>query len=163
MEDLKTVDPTFYNSLLWLRRNKVTADLDMTFSVTREVAGEVQEVELLPGGSELLVTDANKEQFIGLMLKWRLEKNVEEQLKPFLNGLYSVVGRSVLRLLDAADLELVLSGSMDIDLEDWRRNTEYKGFSDAHLVVCWFWQCVYEMNNEERLQLLQVSTDEGRG
>lgn len=35
------MDPELYNSTLWLRQNKVTEELDLNFSVTEEVAGEV--------------------------------------------------------------------------------------------------------------------------
>jgi hypothetical protein len=62
-----------------------------------------------------------------------------------------------LRIFDAEQLELVLSGTVEIDIEDWRENTEYKGgFYDGHVVVTWFWNTVYSMNNADRLKLLQV-------
>lgn len=36
------MDSQFYNSLLWVRENKITPDLDLTFSATEEVGGEVK-------------------------------------------------------------------------------------------------------------------------
>ncbi|CAD5221913.1 unnamed protein product [Bursaphelenchus xylophilus] len=159
LEDLKDTDREFYQSLNWIKKNKTDPELDMTFTATKEVAGRIGEVELITGGKDLLVTDANKDQFISLMLKWKLEKNVEEQLKSFLNGLFSVVDREFLRIFDPNELSYILSGSVEIDLNDWRKNTEYKGgFSDSHPVIRWFWQFVYEMTNSERLKLLQFVT-----
>uniref|UniRef100_A0A914CD15 HECT-type E3 ubiquitin transferase n=3 Tax=Acrobeloides nanus TaxID=290746 RepID=A0A914CD15_9BILA len=159
INDLQCMDSQFHNSLLWIRENKITPDLDLTFSTTEEIAGEIIEKELLPGGKDVLVTDSNKEEFINLMLRWRVERNVEEQGKALLRGIYSIVDRDYLRIFDAEQLELVLSGTVEIDIEDWRENTEYKGgFYDGHVVVTWFWNTVYSMNNADRLKLLQFVT-----
>ncbi len=60
---------------------------------------------------------------------------------------------------DARELELVIAGTAEIDVSDWRRNTEYRsGYYDAHPVVAWFWQCIERLDNERRLRLLQFVT-----
>lgn len=41
LEDLQSMDMTYYNSLLWIRNNKITPDLELTFNTTEEIAGEV--------------------------------------------------------------------------------------------------------------------------
>lgn len=41
MTDLESLDNQFHSSLVWLQENKVTSDLELTFSVNEEVAGEV--------------------------------------------------------------------------------------------------------------------------
>lgn len=104
-----------------------------------------------------MVAESNKEDYIQLMLKWRMARNVEPQSQALLRGLYSIIDREYLRIFDGEQLELVLSGTMDIDIEDWRENTEYKGgYHETHVVVNWFWQTVYAMCNADRLKLLQV-------
>ena len=35
------MDMQYYNSLLWIRNNKVTPDLELTFNTSEQVAGEV--------------------------------------------------------------------------------------------------------------------------
>ncbi|CAD5215942.1 unnamed protein product [Bursaphelenchus okinawaensis] len=159
LEDLRDADREFYQSLNWIKTHKIDPALEMTFTATKEVAGRLEEVELIAGGKDILVTDGNKDQFISLMLKWKIEKNVEDQLKAFLGGLFSVVDREFLKIFESSELHHVLSGSVEIDLNDWRKNTEYKGgFSDTHPVIRWFWQFLFELNNSERLQLLQFVT-----
>jgi hypothetical protein len=44
----------------------------------------------LPGGKSLLVNDLNKEQFLTLMTRFRIEKNITEQMQALTRGLYSV-------------------------------------------------------------------------
>lgn len=97
------------------------------------------EKELLPAGADLLVTDDNKEEFISLMAKWQAERGVPRQTRALLRGLHQVpflsfildtrvqiVDRDFLRVFTPDQLELVLSGSVEINLDDWRSNTEYK-------------------------------------
>uniref|UniRef100_A0A914ZB74 HECT-type E3 ubiquitin transferase n=1 Tax=Panagrolaimus superbus TaxID=310955 RepID=A0A914ZB74_9BILA len=157
------MDLQYYNSLLWVRSNKITADLELTFSTNEEVAGEVTERELLPGGKQIKVTDTNKEEFISLMIRWRVERNAEAQIKPFYEVFIrfhlKLVDREYLRIFNAEQLELVLSGTAEINIEDWRENTEYKGgYFDEHVVIKWFWNTVYAMSNADRLKLLQFVT-----
>ena len=38
-----------------------------------------------------------------------------------------MLDRCLVRLFDADQLELALSGSVQIDIGDWERNTEYRG------------------------------------
>lgn len=42
IEDMASVDREFYSSLLWIRENRITPDLDLYFQVCDEVAGEVK-------------------------------------------------------------------------------------------------------------------------
>jgi E3 ubiquitin-protein ligase HECW2 len=159
INDLQSMDTQFHNSLLWIRDNKITDELDLSFSVTEEVGGEIIERELLPGGRNIAVTESNKEQFIALTLRRRIERNVEDQGKALLRGLYMVIDRNYLRVFDEKQLELVISGTVEIDMDDWQENTEYKGgYYDGHVVILWFWNTVCLMSNAERLKLLQFVT-----
>lgn len=37
----------------------------------------------------------------------------------------------------------MMAGTAEIDLVDWRQNTEYRGgYHDQHPVVVWFWQAI---------------------
>ena len=40
---------------------------------------------------------------------------------------YQVVDARLVSVFDARELELVIAGTAEIDLVDWRNNTEYRG------------------------------------
>lgn len=40
---------------------------------------------------------------------------------------YQVVDSRLVSVFDARELELVIAGTVEIDLGDWRSNTEYRG------------------------------------
>ena len=52
------------------------------------------------------------------------------------------------------------TGTAEIDVVDWRKNTEYRsGYHDTHPVIHWFWTCIEKkFDNEGRLRLLQFVT-----
>uniref|UniRef100_A0A914S892 HECT-type E3 ubiquitin transferase n=1 Tax=Parascaris equorum TaxID=6256 RepID=A0A914S892_PAREQ len=51
---------------------------------------EIIERELIPNGKSQMVTEENKDTFISLMVKWRIERGVEEQSRALLKGLHEV-------------------------------------------------------------------------
>ena len=46
----------------------------------------------------------------------------------------------------------------EIDVEDWKRNTEYTNYSPTDRVIIWFWKAVENYDNELRSRLLQFVT-----
>lgn len=49
--------------------------------------------------------------------------------------MFQVVDSRLVSVFDARELELVIAGTAEIDLHDWRNNTEYRGGELAELVM----------------------------
>uniref|UniRef100_A0AAY4BFW3 HECT-type E3 ubiquitin transferase n=1 Tax=Denticeps clupeoides TaxID=299321 RepID=A0AAY4BFW3_9TELE len=159
LSDLEYLDEEFHQSLQWMKDNDITDILDLTFTVNEEVFGQVTERELKSGGSNIQVTEKNKKEYIERMAKWRVERGVVQQTEAMVRGFYEVVDSRLVSVFDARELELVIAGTAEIDLNDWRSNTEYRGgYHDGHIVIRWFWGAVERFNNEQRLRLLQFVT-----
>ncbi|KAL0268640.1 UNVERIFIED_CONTAM: hypothetical protein PYX00_010496 [Menopon gallinae] len=160
LSDLESLDSEFHQSLLWMKENDISNDiLDLTFSVTEELFGNVVERELKTGGRNINVTEKNKKEYIERIVKWRLERGVAEQTESLVRGFYEVVDPRLVSVFDARELELVIAGTAEIDLLDWRKNTEYRsGYHDNHPVITWFWSTIEKFSNEQRLRLLQFVT-----
>ncbi|XP_071341694.1 E3 ubiquitin-protein ligase HECW1 isoform X2 [Trachinotus anak] len=159
LSDLEYLDEEFHQSLQWMKDNDITDILDLTFTVNEEVFGQVTERELKSNGSNLQVTEKNKKDYIERMAKWRVERGVVQQTEALVRGFYEVVDSRLVSVFDARELELVIAGTVEIDLGDWRSNTEYRGgYHDGHIVMRWFWAAVERFNNEQRLRLLQFVT-----
>ncbi|XP_018079333.1 NEDD4-like E3 ubiquitin-protein ligase WWP1 isoform X2 [Xenopus laevis] len=159
IKDLESIDPEFYNSLIWIRDNNIEeCNLEMYFSVDMEILGKVTSHDFKPEGSNILVTEENKEEYIGLMAEWRFSRGVEEQTKAFLDGFNAVVPLQWLQYFDEKELEVMLCGMQEVDLSDWQRNTVYRHYTRNSKQIIWFWQFVKEMDNEVRLRLMQFVT-----
>uniref|UniRef100_A0A8C1JKG1 HECT-type E3 ubiquitin transferase n=1 Tax=Cyprinus carpio TaxID=7962 RepID=A0A8C1JKG1_CYPCA len=159
LSDLEYLDEEFHKSLQWMKDNDITNILDLTFTVNEEVFGQVIERELKSGGSNIQVTEKNKKEYIERMARWRVERGVMQQTEALVRGFYEVVDSRLVSVFDARELELVIAGTAEIDLNDWRSNTEYRGgYHDGHVVIRCFWDAVERFNNEQRLRLLQFVT-----
>ncbi|XP_044755893.1 E3 ubiquitin-protein ligase HECW2 isoform X2 [Coccinella septempunctata] len=161
LSDLESLDFEFHQSLQWIKEHDVSlqGELELTFAVTEEVFGQVLERELKPGGRNVPVTEKNKKEYLERIVRWRLERGVSEQTESLVKGFYEVVDPRLVSVFDARELELVIAGTAEIDIADWRHNTEYRGgYHDQHPVVVWFWQAIERFTNEQRLRLLQFVT-----
>ncbi|XP_034387695.1 itchy E3 ubiquitin protein ligase a [Cyclopterus lumpus] len=120
LKDLESIDPEFYNSLIWIKDNNIEeCGLEMFFSVDKEILGEVTTHELKSDGGNLQVTEENKEEYIRLVAEWRLSRGVEEQTQAFFEGFNEVLPQQYLQYFDAKELEVMLCGMQEIDLVDW--------------------------------------------
>lgn len=159
LKDLESIDPEFYNSLIWIRDNNIEeCGLEMFFSVDMEILGKITSHDLKPDGANILVTEENKEEYISLMAEWRFSRGVEGQTKAFLDGFNEVVPLQWLQYFDEKELEVMLCGMQEVDLQDWQRNTVYRHYTRNSKQIIWFWQLVKEVDNEVRLRLMQFVT-----
>ncbi|KAG5486166.1 hypothetical protein LSCM1_07284 [Leishmania martiniquensis] len=155
--DLQSFDPELYANLNWIMENDVT-DLGLTFAVNYDRFGSVEEEELELNGRDTVVTNANKQQYVRLLCEFHMTKRTEDQLLRFLKGFYSVIPRREIQCFTEKELELVISGMPNIDVEDLRTHTVYEGYSSTSPQVRWFWEAVGSMSKEDLANLLQFAT-----
>ena len=101
------------------------------------------------------MTEENKEEYLNLVTEWRMTRGIEEQTKSFLDGFNEVVPLEWLQYFDERELELMLCGMQEIDVEDWQKNTIYRHYAKTSKQVQWFWTFVKSADNETRSRLLQ--------
>ncbi|XP_060597868.1 E3 ubiquitin-protein ligase HECW2-like isoform X3 [Ruditapes philippinarum] len=160
LADVEAYDAEFHQSLTWVKENDISElDMDLFFSVNEEVFGQVTERELKQNGKNIPVTEKNKKEYIERMVKWRLERGVTEQMESIIKGFHEVLDPRIVSVFDARELELVIAGTVEIDINDWRKNTEYRsGYHNLNQVIIWFWEAIEKFDNERRLRLLQFVT-----
>ncbi|CAK4638959.1 unnamed protein product [Aphanomyces euteiches] len=134
----------------------------LTFSVTERRGDGVVEVDLIPNGKQIEVTDANKVQYVDLMVEYLLFGRVKLQLWALLRGVYEIVPPELLLPFDHKELELVLCGLNDIDVNDWRLNTTVSSDLRSSSVVEWFWEVVTSLSKDNQAKLLQYTTGSSR-
>ena len=110
LKDLESIDPEFYNSLIWVKENNIEeCDLEMYFSIDKEILGEIKSHDLKPNGGNILVTEENKEEYIRIVAEWRLSRGVEEQTQAFFEGFNEILPQQYLQYFDAKELEVMSS------------------------------------------------------
>lgn len=159
LSDIESVDPEMHTSLVWIRDNSVDeCELDIYFVTNLEVLGKLSQHELKPGGTEIKLAEANKSEYLNLMTEWIFTRGIQEQTKGFLDGFNEVVPLQWLQYFDERELELMLCGMQEIDVDDWENSAIYRHYSHSSKQVQWFWKFVRELDNERRTRLLQFVT-----
>ncbi|XP_057215684.1 E3 ubiquitin-protein ligase NEDD4-like isoform X11 [Triplophysa rosa] len=162
LNDMESVDSEYYNSLKWILENDPT-ELDLRFCIDEDNFGQTYQVDLKPSGSDLVVTNDNKKEYIDLVIQWRFVNRVQKQMNAFLEGFTELIPIDLIKIFDENELELLMCGLGDVDVNDWRQHTIYKnGYCPNHPVIQWFWKAVLLMDAEKRIRLLQFVTGTSR-
>uniref|UniRef100_A0A3Q3MHY4 HECT-type E3 ubiquitin transferase n=1 Tax=Mastacembelus armatus TaxID=205130 RepID=A0A3Q3MHY4_9TELE len=157
LKDMESVDSEYYNSLKWILENDPT-ELDLRFCIDEDNFGQTYQVDLKPSGSDMVVTNENKKEYIDLVIQWRFVNRVQKQMNvcvmtPVMLSFFSF----------SVFLQLLMCGLGDVDVNDWRQHTVYKnGYCPNHPVIQWFWKVVLLMDAEKRIRLLQFVTGTSR-
>jgi E3 ubiquitin-protein ligase HUWE1 len=64
----------------------------------------------------------------------------------------------LISLFDAQELELLISGLPEIDLDDLRANTDYHGYEVNNPIISQFWNILKSFSKEEKALFLQFVT-----
>ena len=91
MRDLESIDPEYHKSLQWMLDNDITGVIDQEFTIEDDQFGEKKVVELKEGGAAIPVTEENKQEYVRLVVSYRLDNSIKQQIKAFLEGFYEYV------------------------------------------------------------------------
>ncbi|CAF1298860.1 unnamed protein product [Adineta ricciae] len=157
--DMESVDLQFYKNLVMLLENDLQQlGLDLTFSLDVNEFGENKVVELIPNGSTIAVTNENKHEYVRLVCQEKMIGSIRLQINSFLEGFYSIIPKSLISIFNEQELELLISGLPDIDIEDLKANTEYHKYRPNSLQVQWFWRALRSFDKEDLAKFLQFVT-----
>lgn len=179
LKDMETIDLDYAKSLQWMLDNDITDIITETFSVTSDNFGVTEIIDLVPDGRNIPVTDENKQEYVRLVIEHKLTGSVREQLDAFLKGTFlrsyplmtlltrllgfhDIVPSELVAIFDEGELELLISGLPEIDISDWRSNTDYHNYNTNSPQIQWFWRAVRSFGKEERAKLLQFITGTGK-
>ncbi|KAD4386159.1 hypothetical protein E3N88_26328 [Mikania micrantha] len=163
--DIEAIDPGYFKNLKWMLENDISDILDLTFSIDADEEklilfekAEVTDYELIPGGRNIRVTEENKHEYVDLIAEHRLTTAIRPQINSFLEGFNELISPDNISIFHDKELELLISGLPDIDLDDMRANTEYSGYRAASPVIHWFWEVAQGLSKEDKARLLQFVT-----
>jgi len=162
LKDMETIDLEYTKSLRWMLENDITDIITETFSVEKDNFGSIEVIDLIENGRNITVTEDNKQEYVRLVMEYRLTGSVSEQLQHFLEGFHDIVPAELISIFDEGELELLISGMPEIDVDDWKNNTDYINYNHSSPQIQWFWRAVRSFDKEEQAKLLQFITGTGK-
>uniref|UniRef100_A0A0N5AR03 HECT-type E3 ubiquitin transferase n=1 Tax=Syphacia muris TaxID=451379 RepID=A0A0N5AR03_9BILA len=158
-QDIESEDPSYYKSLEFLLNNPVeTFGTELTFSVEVEEFGVCKMRELKENGANIQVTDLNKEEYVQLVCQMKMKGSIQQQLNAFLEGFYDVIPKHLISMFNEQELELLISGLPNIDVDDLYANAEYKTYTKTSPQIQWFWKALRSFDQADRAKFLQFVT-----
>ena len=88
LRDMETLDLDYYKSLVWMLENDITDIITETFSIEANDYGDKKIIDLIPSGRNTAVTEENKQEYVKLMVEYKLLTSVQEQMEHFLKGMF---------------------------------------------------------------------------
>ncbi|RZF32790.1 hypothetical protein LSTR_LSTR011436 [Laodelphax striatellus] len=157
--DMESEDYTFYKSLVYLFNHHVSSlGYDITFSTEVQEFGVTSVRDLLPNGRNIFVNEENKLDYIRLVCQMKMTGAIRQQLDAFLEGFYDIIPNRLISIFNEQELELLISGLPNVDIDDLKSNTEYYKYQPNSLQIQWFWRALREFNQAERAKFLQFVT-----
>ena len=164
IDDLKQIDPALHKSLTWMLQNSIEGVLYETFSISQTADdGTVEDIDLCEKGRTRDVTDENKAEYVDLLSKYRLQFGAVQQMEAIVDGISASVPLTMLQEFKIDEIELLLNGKEDIDIDEIRAYTIFQGkYDEQHRIVLWLWQILRESDLKERSLFLTFVTGSPR-
>lgn len=157
--DIEALEPDYYKSLKQILELPMDVlGIELTFSAETQTFGKHEIVDLIPNGRQILVTDDNKADYVRLITKHRMTTAIKSQIESFMDGFYEIVPPELVCIFSPTELELLICGLPDVDIEELRINTEYQQFSVSDPYIAWFWDILRSFSREEKALFLQFVT-----
>ncbi|XP_076294391.1 HECT, UBA and WWE domain containing E3 ubiquitin protein ligase 1 isoform X4 [Lasioglossum baleicum] len=157
--DMESEDYSFYKGLVYLTEHNI-ADLgsELTFSTEVNEFGVNDVRDLIPNGRNIIVTEETKLEYIRLVCQMKMTGAIRKQLNAFLEGFYDIIPKRLISIFNEQELELLISGLPNVDIEDLKANTEYHKYTATSLQIQWFWRALRGFDQADRAKFLQFVT-----
>jgi len=134
-----------------MTRENFSETYDIKFT-TKDSGGK--DAELCEGGSEIPVTFDNAKEYAQLVEKFRLNEN-PEAYNMIRKGISAVVPMDILNLFSWKQVQTLICGAPDVDVDLLKGNTDYDGSTENDAHIRYFWEVVREMTPKERSLLIK--------
>lgn len=115
-------------------------------------------VALKENGENISVTQENKREYVQLSAEYRLVKSIREQIDALLGGFYEIIPKTLISIFNEQEVELLIAGTPDVDVDEWRAATDYHGYTSSDPVIAWWWRALKSFDREEKAKLLGFAT-----
>jgi len=157
--DMESEDYTFFQGLAFLMDHHISElGYDLTFSTEVQEFGVTEVRDLITNGRNIPVTEENKMEYVRLVCQMKMTGAIRQQLNSFLEGFYDIIPKRLISIFNEQELELLVSGLPNIDIEDLKANTEYHKYQATSLQIQWFWRALRSFDQADRAKFLQFVT-----
>jgi len=165
--DLEEVDSLCYDILTKVEKiedSNVTPETFRDYITNNFVtnSSDGRDIELKENGREVPVEWDTRHEFVRLVEEYRLSE-FKQQVEAIKRGMATMVPVRLLPLFTWQELEMMVCGKREIDLDYLKSNTRYRSpikESDKHIQL--FWKVLHSFTHEERQMFLRFVFGQSR-
>jgi hypothetical protein len=167
IRDLADVDAQLAHGLADVRamveRGEDVAELGLTFDAAVDAFGERRLTPVVDGMGGVTVDSQNAEHYIAAYVNFLLARLIEDRFEAFRRGFALVTHVRSVKLLDPAEMDILVSGEEVMDWDALKRASRYTdGYTRNSRAVKWFWEIFAGFSHAEKLMFLKFATGTDR-
>ena len=168
--DLSSIDSPFYTSMKNLKQalnsspgkeQEIYNNLEIYYNLDiKDIYSRIHKFELIRGGAEIPMK--NVDDYINKRILF-MKGLYEPFIQKIRESLFKIIPKEIIQMFNSDELELILNGKPNIDLNDWKKFTIYKSpYYSSHKVILWFWEILSNMTQKELSNFLMFCTGTSR-
>jgi hypothetical protein len=92
-----------------------------------------------------------------LLSKWILLTGCRKELMTVFGELFKIIPFKFFSMFSTGvrcpkELETLFCGFNHVDIDEWRRNTLYEGYSKNHEMIHWFWEIISSQSSLKQVK-----------
>jgi hypothetical protein len=136
-------------------RHLIPADFNLPLNlVWKQIVEEPTNLKATINEVALLMSRIDEEEERKRQISLFLSSQ-QRMLNAFVDGFSGVLPVEVLAVLTGEELQDIVCGNPDVDVDLLRRVTKYENFNETDPVVTYFWEVLREMTTQQRKLFLQ--------
>ena len=164
LKDYELIDVYFYNNIKKLEKGLENKDINLinSYKLTFVInTSNNSNIELKKKGEKIKVTLENVEEYIKLAKDKRINE-FETQIKWIKEGLYSVIDKNILQILNWQQLEEMICCLKVLDIQDFKEHTKYIDYNGDEEIIKWFWEWLEKSNEFMQMKYLRFVSGRSR-
>lgn len=159
--DMKELDEEKYNSINWCLTNDIDeSGLELYYDVDIKNANdEIEHIELIENGSNIRVTNENKEDYAIKLTEFYLIGSIKEQIDAFCQGFDSIIPHDQIDIFTQGEMDLLICGISEFTDDDFKKLVKFESpYNENTPVIKFFFSAVSKWSKEDRAKLLLFIT-----
>lgn len=165
IDDLAAFNPLLAKGLkeVLVMEGDLETILCRNFTVETQAYGETRTHELKPGGANIPLTAANRQEYVDLYVDWVLNESFRLSFEAFRRGFLKICGGEVLKFFRAEELELLVCGNPVLDFYDLERACIYEdGYTKDSRTCQMLWRVLHSLSEDQKKKFLFFVTGSDR-
>ena len=80
---------------------------------------------------------------------------INTQIEYIKRGLFSAIKKNIIQILTWNQLEEMVCGKINLDIDDFKKHTVYRGYNGNEQIIKWFWDWLTNAKEEEKFKYLK--------